>query len=314
VVFGTVKGVEALPSLQLPLRLRPLEFLFSLFVPRRSDIRDLRFLWRLSTRQIAFPHRAPRLYAMRTFLLARYLAFKFREIAAACDRVYVVCWYNASMLAMTSAFKSLGKKSWDVQHGYLGSNHDAYNNARAFSIDSSFKPDGFVVWNRRFGEYIAAHLGAPWESTDYAHLRAALPNRPADADPRPVVLYSLQWATPVPDEVAAVVRERTDLRWVFRMHPIDRSAREDLEWARALAHCEVTSPVDPLPAAIAMSRLHVTANSSVVHEAAALGVASLFLDPEVISRFEHEVDEGMARYVPAGTFAQAVRQALDSAQ
>jgi hypothetical protein len=311
IVFGKVDGPEAVPGRVIRLELKPLEFLATLFMPRRTDWADLRFLWRIATPALSFPSGIPKLWAVRTFLLARYFRFKFRALAAACTEVNVVCYYNASMLGASAAFKALGKKAFDVQHGYLGSNHDAYNNPAAFALNTHFKPDGFVVWSAQFGEYLGRTLGTPWRSTEYAHLVAGA-TRPQRTPERPTILYSLQWGTPVPAEVASAVQLFASVDWVFRLHPMDRAERRDLDWIRALPNATIVASGAPLSEAIRASNLHITLNSSVVHEAAALGVPSLFLDPAVTSRFEHEAEQGLATFVPAGALESIVRDTLDA--
>jgi hypothetical protein len=140
----------------------------------------------------------------------------------------------------------------------------------------------------------------PWQSTGYLHLKAAAGEGARSDDGRFIVLYSLQWATEVPADVAAAVGKFAEARWIFRMHPFDKAPRDDLAWIRTHANAEITGAEIPLATAIAGSDLHITMNSSVVHEAAALGVRSLFLDSGFAVRFDKEMAKGLAAYAGDG--------------
>ncbi len=309
VVIGRVTGPEAIPSVQVPHKLNWIEFAFSLLFFERGDLTDYRFVAQIYTLQICLPKRHRRLHALRTFLIARYFALKFRNVAEVCDSAHVLVFYNAIMLGVVRAFRRLGKSVWDVQHGYLGPDHDAYNNVSAYSLNSSFRPNGFLVWDRHFGEYLEARFRVRWKSTDYLHLKSfSLPI--AQMRECTTVLYSLQWETPVPAEVAAAVRRLEGVRWLLRMHPFDRSPRKDLDLMRDLPNVTVARSDDPLHNALRACDLHLTYNSSVVHEAAVLGIPSLFLDPACIVRFAHEIDKGFAQFVPEGGLTKVLTQVL----
>jgi hypothetical protein len=319
VVIGSVSGPEAVPSIQLPHRLNWLQFALSFLFLEKDDLANYRFVTRLydspelcRLNRSGRPHEFRwfrRLLALRCFLVARYFALKFRAIAATCDSAYVVVYYAAIMLGVVGAFRRLGKPVWDVQHGYLGPDHGAYNNRIAYSIPSSFRPSGFLVWERHFGQYVEATLGANWQSTDYAHLRS-LESPSGSQRMEQIVLYSLQWATPVPAQVVAAVRHFQHVRWLFRMHPFDNSARADLDWIKDLPNATVVSASQPLSSALSACDLHLTYNSGVAHEAAALGIPTFFLDPQFAVRMTQETLTGSARLVREAELIAALDEFL----
>lgn len=309
VTLGRLPGPEKVASIQVPLAVNWVELLLSLACLRPSDALDYRFIARLYTKQLCFPKRHRRLHAVRTFILAHYMSLKFRELANACDSAYVIVYYNATMLGLVRAFRRRGKRVHDVQHGYLGPDHDAYNNRNAFSLESSFRPTAFIVWDHRFGEHIQTVLGMPWQSTDYLHLKAFAKRRAGQGDRR-TVLYSLQWGTPVPDEVYAAVQQLKDLNWILRMHPNERSKRSDLDSLWCLPNVTITDSREPLSVALASADLHVTFNSGVVHEAARLGVRTLVLDRNFGIRIPDEIRSGLASLVSGGGLLAAVQDSL----
>lgn len=310
ILLGRVSRQETVPSNQVPRSLKWLEFGCSLLFWERHDVTDYRFITRLLTLQLCTPKRHRRLHALRSFLLARYFALKFRNIASACDCAYVICYYDAIMLGVVRAFRRLGKPVWDVQHGHLGATHDAYNNSNAYSIGSNFQPTGFVVWDKSFGEYLEATLGARWESTEYLHLRAV--PQAAVRDTKPTILYSLQWDTLPAQEVLAAVRHFSNAQWIFRLHPYQRRPPPELDVLRSLPNASLVDSSEPLATALLRCDLHLTHNSSVVHEAAALGKPSLFLDPQLVQRFAPEIDKGLAGFVRLGELTDALDKFLET--
>ena len=313
VVIGDVRLGEVVPSNQVPQRLSWAQFVFSLFFWRRSDIADFRFLWRIITAPLVGRNRHHHVHMIRSYLVARYFALKFRELAAACDRVYVICYYDTVMLGVVRAFRLAGKPAWDVQHGNLGPTHDAYNNRRAFMLGSSFQPTAFLVWSREFGEFVEHTLGAEWESTEYAHLKGFAKATAAPVG-RVTILYSLQPETPFPSEVAATMRRFTNVYWLLRPHPRQGALPPDIDCLRTLPNVAIGSASDPLISDLQVCSLHITYNSSVVHEAAASGQPSLFLDPDFIERFSVEAERGLARFVRPAELIGVLEQLVPGLQ
>jgi hypothetical protein len=271
---------------------------------------DLRFLNQLYGKQLIFPKRFRLLHVLRTWFVARHFEVKFSLLAIACSSVNLTVYYNGPMLGLIAAFRRRNKLAWDVQHGFIGQSHEAYNNASAFAIPTSFRPSGFIVWDEHFGQYVESMLGAPWQSTDYIHIKKfvdlGLPCRTES----PRVLFTLQWGTLVPQSVIIAATLSVGVDWVFRMHPVDSSKRPDLKELREAPNVQIVDCSDYLPSIIASSFVHVTVNSSVVHEAAALGVPSIFFDPICFDRFEREMAQGLAQFADDTNFASKLQMIL----
>ena len=92
-----------------------------------------------------------------------------------------------------------------------------------------------------------------------------------------------------------------DVTWIIRMHPVMSAETIDRLANRVLAirteNIEIQNDAQqPLPAALATVDLHITEYSSVVIEAAELGVPSLVLAEEAETLYEHYVRAGVARF------------------
>lgn len=332
VAIGDLVEPEAVPALRIPRRLNCIELIMSLLFWERQDWTDWLFCFKLySSHDLTYSGFLRlgsllkrmgvlgksvttflcNLFAFRTFLIARYFSLKFREMAAQCTGAYVVEYYSAIMLGVVRAFRRLGKAVWDVQHGYIGPTHGAYSNREAFRLASAFRPSGFLVWDRRFGLNIEEATGARWESTDYLHLKAYDLGSSRN-DSHPTVLYSLQWDTPVAEEIERAVKEFPHIRWSFRMHPMDRDwQRKDLDRLRALPNVSVVVASEPLAEALRRADLHITYNSGTVHEAAALGIPSLILDPTLIDRYQKEIAMGLAFPIKPGQLCDVLENFLN---
>lgn len=323
ITIGSLPLNEVIPSFQLKRKINPMELIFSLLFLRSIDFKNYHFLNLLYKSPMLCLLKSggrwnewrwfQRYLALRNFLLAHYFSLKFRKLAMKCESVYVLVYYNAIMLGVISAFRKLGKEAWDVQHGYLGPDHDAYSNAKAFEVASTFKPTGFLVWDNRFGTHIESALNMPWENTDNHHI--------AQGDRSLgkyrglfTVLYTLQWGTSVPDGVQVAVRDWVDIQWVFRRHPFDNSSRSDLNWLKLMPNCSITDSSESLETVLLRCNLHVTFNSGATHEAATLGIQSIFLDKEFAIRVEYEIRQGRAIFASDQSLSGVVGKAFEAAQ
>jgi hypothetical protein len=322
ILFGDLEEPESIPSIHIPHRINWIEFLFSLLFLSTDSLRDYRFLASLLKEDSLVPYHWS-LFSLRNLLIANYFALKSRKIAEVASEVYVLVYYNAIMLGVVSAFRRVGKNGWDVQHGLIGSSHSAYNNSNAYLIESNLRPTGFLVWSNDIGKYLESTLGVQWRSSNYLHLKHFDRSSYSDGSKK-VVLYSLQWDTPVPSEVKQVVRHFKDVQWIFRKHPFESSDRcdprwiSDVQWIFDLPNANVVEAVEPLASALSKSMLHVTVNSSVVFEAAALNVPSMILANRLNSPnidpyqcFDKPIGDGIACIVAEGELMEVMTKYLE---
>jgi hypothetical protein len=322
VTIGSLPQDEVISSFHLSRTINPLEFILSCLFLRGVDFKNYQFLNLLYESPMLCMLKSggrwherrwfQRYMALRNFLIAHYFSLKFRELAIRCDGAYVLVYYNAIMLGVICAFRKLGKGAWDVQHGYLGPDHDAYSNTRAFAIDSTFKPTGFLVWDNRFGAHIESTLKLPWENTNHLTVQHDLSQNKYSG--HFTVLYTLQWGTSIPDVVQEAVRNSVDIQWVFRKHPFDNSLRSDLNWLQQMPNCSISDSSESLVAALSRCNLHITFNSGAAHEAAALGIQSIFLDKEFAIRVDYEIRQGMAIFASDQSLIGAIRHAFEAAE
>uniref|UniRef100_UPI004047A15C hypothetical protein n=1 Tax=Polynucleobacter sp. TaxID=2029855 RepID=UPI004047A15C len=320
ITIGSLTNDEVLPSFQLPRNVNLIELFFSLFYIRLIDVKDYQFLDILyDSPMLCLLKRGGRWHewrwfrrslAIRNFLLAHYFSLKFRKIALECDKAYVLVYYNAIMLGVVRAFRKLKKEAWDVQHGYLGPDHGAYSNVHAFEIASTFQPSGFLVWDSRFGAHIESVLKMPWQATDNHHISMGKVSNKGNGC-RFSILYSLQWGTQVPHWVQTSVRKFINVHWNFRMHPFDDLSPTDLNWIKDMQNCTITGSNESLIDALQRCNLHITLNSGVVHEAAALGIESIFLDKYFTVRVGYELSLGMAEYASSQTLVSAIASRIE---
>lgn len=315
VTLGEVNGTEHVPSrcvsdaialgaflraqwrAGLP-RLQDLRFVFNLFRPNQHP--DLIF---------PVPRWKWRLFALRSYLVARYYSVLFAAEAETHDEARVLVYYGARMLGVVMAFRRRGKPVLDVQHGYIGGSHNAYNRPEICATGSWLEPSGYVLWSKDFHERTPAMRSKFALYTDYAHLKVFGRSAKDPAAP-PSVLLATQWGTPVPQFILDLVDQAPHVPWLVRLHPLESDRRQDLIPLLARPNVKLGVLGCSLAEELSNSSLQVTVNSSTVHEAAALGVPSLFTDPLGMERFVSEIDRGLAIWVDQQTAKDAMLRLL----
>lgn len=218
--------------------------------------------------------------------------------------VAVNCYYSLQNMALIAACRRLKIPSMDLQHGVQGPLHVAYGPwKRVPGAGWDLLPDRFWCWSETEAAGIRSwacagaqerHLpligGNPWlelwrtgESPLVREMGLRVAQLCAQRPGRKRVLVSLQWGMsdaayllPLRDVIAAA---DPDLDWWVRLHPLmgERKAEiEKLLQGSGSAAISVTEPTElPLLALLRAADVHATYSSSVVLEAAELGVASV---------------------------------------
>lgn len=268
------------------------EFFFSLFFIDRKYFQDLFYIYMLYNSELAYSDlgngklkKYTKFYQfLKVFFVSRYFAVKYRNlIGPNVEKLYLCQYYNIRMLGLVRACNLKGIKVLDVQHGYLGMDHAAYNNI--LTLKSSYKPNGFCVFDEGTAKYIKNLAGDSYlEITNWKHLKS-FHRKPNDNKKRKRVLYSLQWGTPIPDKLKVIVLNYENVDWVFRMHPLESKVREDIKEIVTMKHVMIEPPCINLVDSLLASDVHITWNSSLCLEAEQLGVISFFLSDHDKVRF-----------------------------
>lgn len=235
------------------------------------------------------------LWAVRNLIVSRYYAYRFRNIAETFDQARIIVYYGAAMLGVVYAFRRLGKPVCEIQHGYIGPSHNAYNKERIALPRSFYAPSSFVVWDERTANFLQIMGAQDIEIVGYRHLTNFTTARGEIR--KHVVLVTTQWLTPLPRVLTKLVTRFDHVTWRFRLHPLESDARTDIGAFLRQGNVELSRPENTLADDLAESVLHLTEHSSAVHEAAALGVFSVFCDPMGLERFAHEIASGLAQFV-----------------
>ncbi|MFZ1688189.1 MAG: hypothetical protein WAU70_12240 [Flavobacteriales bacterium] len=220
--------------------------------------------------------------------------------------VFMVCWYSAENMALVHECRQLGIRSVDLQHGVQGPAHLAYGSWKVIpGTGYSVMPSVFWCWDRQSVTNIerwasgtphrALYLGDPF--MEYSA------NLPRDArwknDGRKRVLYAIQ---PLNDVVPALILRtihatRSMAQWMIRTHPnwkrtipaiVAILEKEGLQHEVVIDDGSIT----PLAPVLASADLHVTDFSSVVIEAASLGIPSAAVHPHAADVFTEHLSNG----------------------
>lgn len=230
--------------------------------------------------------------------------------------VFMACYYNLVGMALCLTAARRGITSVDVQHGVMHGNpaHDGWRALpeRGYEL----LPRVFWCWSEHdaavvhnwTGGATSAHRavvgGHPfltyWEHADGSTVATSDAAR-ALRGLGPNVLVSLSWSHGWTELLERTLRAAPpDFTFWVRLHPSMAQARARiLRACRTLgaARVHVEAPTDlPLPALLRHADVHLTHSSSVVQEAAMLGVASVVIDARAQTQYGPLIESGWARH------------------
>jgi len=254
----------------------------------------------------------------------------FEDILRQAAPRVVLCspYYTLVGMAICLAAQRLGIRSVDVQHGVTSGN-PAYEGWSSFP-DHGYPllPDVFWCWSDADARPVNAwpatghgHRtlvgGHPWMAlwrTSRSIVKAATSQLPPRADSGLTVLVTLTWSSGFSELLRQIiVSAPASWRWWVRLHPLmGRDTLAVSSWCaqHAAGRAFVDAPTDlPLPLLLEHVDVHLTHNSSVVQEAARLGVASVVIDSHALGVYD-ELKTGWAVFAdgPAGVYDKLTLQ------
>jgi hypothetical protein len=224
-----------------------------------------------------------------------------------------VVHYNFRSMVMTPLAKARGIPVVEVQHGFIGPTHLAYNTAPGRQPEAF--PDYLLLFGQLWRE-ITPGLPLPEERTPsigFARLesmRTVQQSRPASA-PFEVLFVSQSAVGEALTRIAAELAERVDparFRIVVKLHPSEASGwRQRYPW---LARAKVSvkdAPTDDIYQQLARAQVQVGVYSTALFEGLAFGLPTAIMalpgheDMRVLTSrglatLVHDV-EGLARYL-----------------
>lgn len=245
-------------------------------------------------------------------------------------------------VSLCRASKKLKLSVYDFQHGVIALDHWWYGQKLRYEIDKWDLPSGFLCWDEDSKDALAqwapsrgvsvAVVGHPWFQrflvADEKDLLVKTTFKDAQLfdNGLPNILVSLQWGLHIHyykdsafNKVMCQALETTiknnseRYNWLLRLHPVQLRGKEaqhcedyltrnfgnlpNVEWKK--------TSLLPLPVVLKQSDLHITDMSTVVIEAAWLGVPSALLNPYLAdgerlqNLYQKERCSGMATLIPA---------------
>lgn len=247
----------------------------------------------------------------KTLSYARFFHLLLRIIRPSC--VIIQCFYSLDSMALCLSCKKLNIPTYDYQHGVQGRSHYAYGEwGNKPGNGYELLPDGYLVWD----SYSALNLkntishpenvfiiGNLW----YEFIADAIPGMQAKSEfllklsgGRNIVLYTLQDFDP-PEWILNLIKETNTFFWLIRLHP---QYQQHKEYIRSfLFNCENYNIEEaseiPLPLVLHLSILHITGCSSVVLEAASVGMRSAVTDEIGKAYYSDLIEKDIVTYAPS---------------
>jgi hypothetical protein len=226
-------------------------------------------------------------------------------------------YYSPDGMAFVLACRRRGVPIADIQHGLQGPHHFAYGRwARVPAGGFSLLPDEFWVWGEREAAAIDTwrlRTGAPHRPFVTGNLGIATWRQLADmADPRIVqllelageralVLATLSWGMDESEDrklIAAARATQDSHFWALRLHPMaigDRGRIEQFVADQGAHNVEIAvASAAPLYSLLLEADAHVTHSSTVIIEAATLGVPSVITSSFGGELYPEEIGDGLA--------------------
>jgi hypothetical protein len=285
------------------------------------------FLARVREAGLVLPH-ADLDRLRRDALFIRRLADRFKRwLRRARPSLGFVADAGLREQAFCLACRELGIRSVELQHGIQGANHPAYGSWLAVPPGGYHtRPQVFWVWDGESEAAIAEWAapgpagppvvigGNPWremwqgdgEAVSRTHAAIAQCARSLAATKHILVTLDARGDVIPPPLLEAIRHAPAGWRWWLRLHPVDQAARRSE--ARRLLPGLGQSPdlmehatEFPLHALLRHMDGHFTAGrSTVVQEAAELGVPSVACDPEAADFYAAEIARGALRIARTG--------------
>lgn len=219
---------------------------------------------------------------------------------------------------LCASAKSKKVKVYDLQHGVISKEHNWYGRKLCLEYAISELPDGILCWDNNAYNWLRLwgaargvkpiRIGHPWFDRFLdAHPTDKLVADAQDCfksidDKKPTILVTLQWGLSglyykgkrfnglMCDSLVEVITNTSgDLNWLIRIHPVQLMPKHKGAVYKKLSllfgeasgiHWDFPSYA-PLPLLLKKVDLHITDMSSVVIEAASMGVRSAILSPHV---------------------------------
>jgi hypothetical protein len=206
-------------------------------------------------------------------------------------------YYHPLGMALNLACEELGIKSVEMQHGIL--EPLAYWNFNKKVVDKfQMLPKYYWLWEADSMSTIAKWIdredkallgGNIWMKKMLKKMTDSIPGaedfKKKISDYHFNILFTMQ-PSPfnfIPDFLIEVMRERSDILWLIRVHP--RGAQEDIPAIKNLMQekgirnyeIDLSSSL-PLPYLIQKINLHITKFSAVVFDSAMVNIPTIFLD------------------------------------
>lgn len=240
--------------------------------------------------------------------------------------IFVMCYYSPENMALISAGSSLNIKTVDIQHGIQGEYRFGYTfwNKKLLREGYELLPDYFWTWGKRFKDDLEKWMGTDgthkpivggypsFSSFYYNRFQYDMDNlfqiqKKLEKYDRKILFTFQPFDKSIFPDIFLYALENSPntWKWLVRFHPTLQTENEkeliistisktgadvDLDFSNKLFLLNVLNLVD----------FHVTVWSSTCHEALALGVHSIIIDPLGKEMFSEYVNEKQFSYVESG--------------
>lgn len=219
------------------------------------------------------------------------------------------CWYDVYRMAWSLACHDLGIRAVDVQHGRAGgTGHDFYTGWTKFPKNEKYEmlPNIFWTWTHEDKEAIcdwntnteiAYNGGKPINMViERIKKHAHILNLDNLSPQMPVILLTLQWGTIYPKWFVNFIKKYSEKYiWLIRCHPTKDTLQDRfISELRNVSNVYIDG-VENILLELLLKRvnIHVTSSSSVIVDAAMVGIYSIMINRKFVTSFSNYIKKGI---------------------
>jgi hypothetical protein len=205
----------------------------------------------------------------------------YKKTAKNYEALYVVCYYNTCNLAPILAFKLMNKPVYEIQHGYMGTDHFCYNKKIILS-KNIFIPNKFILWRGENIPYL--NINSVIHNNSYPEVKKFKKKT------KKIVIGFTMSVEQISNSVVNFINKNSEnYIWLIKQHPTDDMnllERDDIKKISLNKNIILKDKTLSVQEFLKNANIHFTEDSSSVYEAYFCGIYSVTNSYRLYKRYK----------------------------
>lgn len=206
----------------------------------------------------------------------------FNSIQKNYDCLYVICYFNSCNLAPILSFKKNKKDVYDIQHGYIGDDHPAYEK-KLINSKNLFVPNKMIIWR---GE---KYNGLPMNNLFTGDYPPKINIKKNTSKNGKLIIGFSMVNYQISNELIDFINSTNQLFiWRLKQHPMDKFEpyeRSDIKKVNFNENIIVDSKSENIMSWLEKINIHISEFSSTVYEASISGIPTITNNKRLFERY-----------------------------